>query len=264
MVLIYFTFSIIFILWNKVSYFLVLNGEVFTYFIKMLAMTIKIKRRRNEVLEQVLSLGVYSFPLIFVAAIFVGGVSAESASYQFQNFIPNRYIGTAVGVSVILELAPVIMCLLLAGRISSGIATQMASMKTNEEIDVLESFNFNHFEIYGMPKMWACILTFPILYYFFCLIALLVGGLQSYVFLDVSYEKYVYGLRVLFKPYFLFIGTVKVFSFAIVISVLGYYCGLKSSLGSKGIGLASMRAVVLASIGILIFDFVLNILMLDI
>jgi len=114
-------------------------------------------------LHQIMNIGVSSIPLIFVASVFTGAVTAESAEYQFRNFIPDRYIGTGVCLSVILELGPVLTGLVLAGRSSSAISAEIGSMREKEELDAMLVLNLDPLRYLAMPRILACIVMFPVL-----------------------------------------------------------------------------------------------------
>jgi phospholipid/cholesterol/gamma-HCH transport system permease protein len=214
-------------------------------------------------LQQIFYIGITSIPLIFVASVFTGAVAAESAAYQFRNFIPDRYIGTAVCMSVILELGPVLTGLVLSGRSSSAISAEIGSMKEKEELDAMSILDLNPLRYLAMPRFLTCIIMFPVLTVISCFLAILGGWLDSFLMFGITTSTYIYGLRFLFDPYFVLVGITKSFFFGGVVALMGYYHGLMADGGAKGVGQAAMKAVVSSSVLILFFDFLITYLMLS-
>lgn len=211
---------------------------------------------------QMMDLGVASLPLIFITALFIGMVAAVSAKYQFQNFVPLRYLGTAVTQMVFLELGPVLTALVMSGRIGSSIAAQIGTMKEKEEVDAYRVLDLDPLRYLAAPRVFAGIVMLPTLTLIACSLALFgawavaVGGLGVTSFTMIS------GMRLFFRSYVFLVCIVKGTVFGGLISILGYYHGIKSAGGARGVGEATMRSVVSSSVMILMFDFLITFLML--
>ncbi len=214
-------------------------------------------------MTQVMQIAISAFPLIFVTAFFTGAVAAESAAYQFRNLISDRYVGTAVCLSVILELGPVLTGLVLAGRTSSAIAAEIGSMKEKEELDAMSILNLDPLRYLAMPRMLTCVAMFPILNIIACFLAIIGGWVDAIIMMGLTTHTFIYGLRFLFDPYYFVVSLVKALVFGAIVALMGYFHGLTSGAGAKGVGQASMRAVVSASVLILIFDFFITYIMLS-
>ena len=221
-------------------------------------------RNPGITLQQVMDIGISSIPLIFVASIFTGAVTAESAAYQFRNFIPDRYIGTGVCISVILELGPVLTGLVLAGRSSSAISAEIGSMKEKEELDAMHVLNLDPLRYLAMPRVITCMIIFPVLTVISCFLAILGGWIDSIALLNLTTSTYIFGLRFLFDSYYVVVCLTKAIVFGVIVALMGYFHGLTSGPGAKGVGQATMKAVVSSSVLILIFDFIITYLMLAI
>lgn len=238
-------------------------GEVMILLFKIFWRIPRVVQNPNLTVEQIINIAVASFPLIFTAAFFTGAIAAESAKFQFRNFIPDRYIGTGVCLSVILELGPVLTGLVLAGRTSSAIAAEIGSMKEKEELDAMVVLNLDPLRYLAMPRILTCIAMFPILTIIADFLAIIGGWLDSVLLLGLTTSTYVFGLRFLFDPYYIVVGLTKSLVFGLIVALMGYYNGIRSGAGARGVGNATMTAVVSSSVGILIADFFISYIMLS-
>jgi len=174
-------------------------------------------------LEQMLMMGVASLPLVLFTSIFTGAVSAVQAAYQFQNYVPMRYLGTAVGKAVIIELGPVLTGLVVAGRVSSSIAAELGTMKVTEQIDALETMALDPVRFLAVPRYIAGFIMLPILTVFSDFVALIGGLIVSMLFIDISAYTFLNGVKLFFELSDVFIGLLKACVFGQVIAVVGCY-----------------------------------------
>jgi phospholipid/cholesterol/gamma-HCH transport system permease protein len=214
-------------------------------------------KRFHLIVEQMLYMGVNSLPLILVTSIFTGGVASVQAAYMFSDYVPMRYLGTAVGKSVIMELGPVLTALVVAGRVGASIAAELGTMKVTEQIDALETLALDPVKYLVTPRFVSGIIMLPVLTIFSDFIAILGGLLVSVVFLNVSSYTFLNGLKLFFHMRDLWAGLLKALVFGGIISLVGCYQGFKTEGGAEGVGRSTTRAVVLASVMILITDYIL-------
>jgi len=214
-------------------------------------------KKFHLIVEQMLFMGVNSLPLILVTSIFTGGVASVQAAYMFSDYVPMRYLGTAVGKSVIMELGPVLTALVVAGRVGASIAAELGTMKVTEQIDALETLALDPVKYLVVPRFVSGIIMLPVLTIFADFIAILGGLLVSVVFLNVSSYTFLNGLKLFFQMRDLWAGLFKAFVFGGIISLVGCYQGFKTEGGAEGVGRSTTRAVVLASVSILICDYIL-------
>lgn len=205
--------------------------------------------------EQMLIMGVNSLPLVCFTSIFTGAVSAVQAAYQFQNFIPMRYLGTAVGKAVIIELGPVLTALVVAGRVGASIAAELGTMKVTEQIDALETMALDPVRYLVVPRFLAGIIMLPVLTIISDLVAILGGLVVAVWFLNLTSYTFLNGVKLFFDLQDLFAGLVKSVSFGGIIAVVGCFQGFRTSGGAEGVGFSTTRAVVLSSILILLTDY---------
>jgi phospholipid/cholesterol/gamma-HCH transport system permease protein len=206
--------------------------------------------------EQMLLMGVNSLPLVALVSVFTGAVAAVQAVYQISDYVPMRYIGTAVGKAVMIELAPVLTALVVAGRVGAAIAAELGTMKVTEQIDALETLALDPVKYLVVPRFVAGLIMLPVLTIFADTIAILGGLGISTVSLHVSPHVFLDGLKSFFKMMDLTSGLLKAFVFGSIISIIGCYQGFKTTGGAEGVGRSTTRAVVISSALILISDYV--------
>lgn len=213
-------------------------------------------RQNRLIIEQMASLGVASLPLVLVTSCFTGGVAASQATYQFANIIPLTYLGLAVYKAVVIELGPVLTALVMAGRIGASIAAELGTMKTNEQIDAMECLALDPIRYLVLPRFLAGMLMLVVLTVFADLVAILGAWFVSVLFLDVSSNLFLSGLKLFFSAGDIFAGLLKASVFGGVITLMGCFHGMEAEGGAEGVGKATMKSVVSSCVLVLIFDFV--------
>ncbi len=209
-------------------------------------------------MREAVSMGVGSVLIVVIISVFVGAVSTVQTAYQlFDGLIPKSAIGNIVSASAILEFAPTITSLVLAGKIGSSIASQLGTMRVSEQIDALEVMGINSASFLILPKIIAAALVFPLLVIIACFLihvgGIFAGDLQGLV---TSYE-FAEGARGAYEGYQVFFMLVKSVTFGLLISAIGSFQGYRVSGGALEVGEASTRAVVQSCIAVLIADFLL-------
>lgn len=209
------------------------------------------------VTEQMLVMGVNSLPLVIFTSIFTGGVSAVQAAYQFSDYIPMRYLGTAVGKAVVIELGPVLTALVVVGRVGASITAELGTMKVTEQIDAMETLALDPVKYLVVPRFIAGFVMLPVLVIFSDFVAILGGLAVTVFFLGVSSYTFLNGLKMFFHLSDVFGGLLKAFVFGSIISIVGCYQGFRTEGGAEGVGRSTTRAVVLASVLVLISDYII-------
>src|SRR5437762_254887 len=128
-------------------------------------------RQFGRFIEQCYMIGYTTLPIVAILSFFIGSVLALQAGYSMQNFGAKQFIGSLVGLSMARELGPVMVAVLLAGRVGSAIAAELASMKVYQEVDALETMNIPPARMLVMPRLVAVLVMMPVL----AIIADLVG-----------------------------------------------------------------------------------------
>jgi phospholipid/cholesterol/gamma-HCH transport system permease protein len=217
-----------------------------------------------RIFEEADKLGVESLGIVTIVAIFVGAVTTVNTAYQLvSGLVPVSVIGSVVSDSTILELAPTITSLVLAGKIGSNIATELGTMRVSEQIDAMEVMGVNSAGYLIFPKIIAALIMLPALIVIAMFLGILGGYSVGYFTGIVPPEKFIEGARSSFRVFTFVFALIKTFTFAFLISSVSSYQGYNASGGSIEVGQASTRAVVYSSILVLLSDYLLAQLLLQ-
>lgn len=209
------------------------------------------------IVAQMYFMGVKSIWLVLVTSVFTGGVSAWQAGYQFKSYVPMRYLGGAVGKAVLIELAPVLTALVMAGRVGAGIAAELGSMKVTEQIDAMESMAVDPIRYLVMPRFLAGIIMLTVLTIVADFIAILGAMGVAVGFMEMPSETFMNGFRQFFLMSDFSAGLIKASGFGAIIAFMGCYFGFAAEGGAEGVGRSTTHAVVSAAVLILVADYVL-------
>jgi len=231
-------------------------GGLFLMGLHMVRVAPRIFSSPRLLTTQMLHMGVNSLPLIILVSVFTGSVAAWQAAYQFEGYVPMRYLGTAVGKAIIIELAPVLTALVVAGRVGASIAAELGTMRVTEQIDALEVMAIDPIRYLVLPRVIAGVIMIPILVIFADLVAILGALTVAVNMVNVSSETFLNGVKAFFYVSDLVAGLTKAAIFGFIISFIGCYQGFTTTGGAEGVGQSTMRAVVVSAVLILISDFV--------
>ncbi len=213
---------------------------------------------RNETLRQMHDIGVGSLVIISLIAVFIGAVSAIQFAYQLSSgLIPDYYIGYIVRDLSIIELAPTISALVLAGKVGSNMAAEIGGMRQKEHIDAMEIMGVNTVAYLILPKIIASMLMIPILVCIAAAVSMIGGYIASVPSGILADADYIRGLRSFFVPYNVLMMLIKAVVFAFIITTISCYQGYYVKGGSIELGQASTRAVVYSDVFILVADLVI-------
>jgi phospholipid/cholesterol/gamma-HCH transport system permease protein len=203
---------------------------------------------------QMRRLGVDSLPIGVLIAGFTGVVLALLASYSFTGAIPLYFVGTLVGKTITMELAPVLVGLALAGRVGANIAAELGTMRVTEQIDALESLAYDPHAYLVVPRVIAGVVMFPVVVGIAMIVGVGAGWLASLFLLDIASAEFVKGLRLFFDHFDVRYGLVKSGSFGLAVTLIGCVSGMRARGGAEGVGRAATNAVVYSSVMILVLD----------
>ena len=216
----------------------------------------------REGVRQLHDIGVGSLIIVMLISIFIGAVSAVQFAYQLDGtLVPNYYIGYVVRDLTIIELAPTITCLVLAGKVGSNMASEIGGMRQKEHIDAMEVMGVNTAAYLILPKLIAAIIAIPLLVALAAFLAIMGGYVASVPTDLVTHAEYIQGLRSFFVPYNVFMMFVKAVSFSIILTTVSCYQGYYVTGGAIELGKASTNAVVVSDILILLADYLIAIVM---
>jgi phospholipid/cholesterol/gamma-HCH transport system permease protein len=203
-------------------------------------------------------IGIGSLGIVSIISVFMGAVSAAQTAYQITSpLIPKTTLSQVVRDTVILEFAPTLVCIVLAGVVGSKIAGELGNMRVSEQIDALEIMGINTKSYLVMPKVLAALITIPLLVIIAMLLGIWGGRLASSLTGIVSTEIYDRGLVEGFSPFNVTFALAKAYTFSFIISSVPAFYGYNVKGGALEIGRASTTAVVTSCILILFADYIL-------
>ena len=209
-------------------------------------------------------LGMSSIPLVVFISLFMGAVLTIQTAINLDDpFIPDMYIGIAVREGIILEFAPTIVSLILAGKVGSNISSSLGTMRVTEQMDALQIMGINPASYLVLPKIGACLLFFPILVVFSIFMGLLGGYLAGDWLHLVNPDSFLMGYFDDFRPYYILYSLTKTTVFAFIISSISAWYGFNVRGGAVEVGKASTQAVVAMSFSIILFNYILTDVMLQ-
>lgn len=218
----------------------------------------------KEFMHQCSEVGIGSLGIVVIISFFMGAVSALQTAYQLTSpVIPKSTIAQIVRDTVILEFAPTLVCIVLAGVVGSKIASELGNMRVSEQIDALEIMGINTKTYLVLPKILAALMMIPLLIVLSMGLGILggrVAGTASGILAANVYDR---GLLESFVPFNVFFALIKGYTFSFIISSIPAYYGYHVQGGSLEIGRASTKAVVVSCVAILFADYILAALLLD-
>lgn len=210
--------------------------------------------RRGDSVRQAAVVGADGLPIVAVILFLVGGVSTLQAASQLRRFGANVLVADLLSIGITRELGPLMTAIVIAGRSGSAFAAEIASMKFNEEIDALRTMALDPLRLVAVPKMWAMLLTLPLLTIAADFVGLLGGTVTGVLSLDISPAAFAGRVQSALLLKDILTGLVKSVSFAWIITVVSVYRGLRAAGGAAGVGAATTSSVVSSIFAIIVLD----------
>jgi phospholipid/cholesterol/gamma-HCH transport system permease protein len=211
-------------------------------------------RYGQDTLDQMDEMGVGSLPIVLLSGFFIGAVMVLQTGSQFQRFGQVSLTGDIVSLALVRELGPSITGLLVAGRCSSGIASELGSMLVTEQVDAMRAMGTDPSRKLISPRVFAALLTVPLLTTISVFVGL-VGGMVASVF-SLRLDAITFWQRAvaILQLSDLMQGFTKSVVFAFILATVGCYKGLHVRGGTQGVGRATTQAVVISSVLIIVAD----------
>jgi len=217
----------------------------------------------REFMHQCSEIGIGSLGIVAIISVFIGAVSTIQTAYQLVSpLIPLLTIAQIVRDTVILEFAPTLVCIVLAGVAGSRIASELGNMRVSEQIDALEIMGINSRAYLILPKIVAALIMIPLLVVIAMVLGIWGGRLAGTMAGIIPANIYDKGLIEFFVPYNVYFALTKSYVFAFIISSIPAYYGYHVRGGALEIGRASTKAVVVSCVLILFADYILSALLL--
>ena len=210
------------------------------------------------VIQQIVAIGTESILLVSVTALATGSVMALQFGYGLSKFGGKLYVPKIVALAIFREMGPVFTSLLVAGRIGSGIASEVGSMKVTQQIDAIRALGTSPIKRIVVPRLVASLIALPILTLFADYIGLFGAMIVCLKDLSINTEFFIAKTIETLKMYDLLTGMAKTLVFAFFISIAACWKGLNTEGGTQGVGNSTTWVVVTSSIFIMISDFFLT------
>lgn len=217
--------------------------------------------RAKLFLEQMVFMGNKSLFIIILTSSFSGMVFAFQIYSGFTAFSVDSFVGPIVAIAVCKELAPVLSGLVVAGRCGAAMAAEIGTMKVTEQVDALEVMGVNSIQYLAVPKIFATIITMPMLTAIFMLIANTGSYLVGTKVLGIDEVMYFAKIGDFMKGTMIIEGLIKAAVFGYLIAIIGTYQGFAVKGGAEGVGKGTNLAVVWGMIVVLVVDFFLTALL---
>jgi len=242
---------------NRITHFLEAFGSGLIMTWRAFSMLPSAPRLLKRVAEQGFLIGYTSLPIVAILCFFIGAVLALQAGISLRDFGAKEFIGALVGASMARELAPVMVSIILAGRVGSAVTAELASMQVNSEIDALTTMNIPPERLLVLPRLLAVLIVMPVLTVLGNLIGWFGGAFVcEYVdFIGLSADSFFRNLQNFVTFGDVLDGLIKAQVFGLVVMIISCNTGLRTRGGPREIGLAVTKAVVLSLISILTLDF---------
>ena len=215
-------------------------------------------------LEECINIGIGSILLVAMVATFIGAVTTVQTAFNMVSaLIPNYVISQVVREMTVLELAPTIMAIIYAGKVGTGMAGGLGTMRITEQIDALEVMGINSISYLVLPKIIASMLMYPLLVIVAGVCALLGGYLVGTLTGIITPNDYVYGLRSSFNEFTVTFALIKSVVFAFLVASISSFKGYYTQGGALEVGISSTQAVTNSVIAVLMADYLLAQLLLS-
>jgi phospholipid/cholesterol/gamma-HCH transport system permease protein len=208
----------------------------------------------QDTLDQMDNIGVGSLPIVLLSGFFIGAVMVLQTGAQFIRFGQASLTGDIVSLALVRELGPSITGLLVAGRCSSGIASELGSMVVTEQVDAMRAMGTDPSRKLVTPRVLASLITVPLLTTISVFVGLLGGMVASVLSLRINATTFWERAIKILEFSDIMQGFMKTVVFAFLIATVGCYQGLNVKGGTQGVGRATTQAVVVASVLIIVSD----------
>jgi phospholipid/cholesterol/gamma-HCH transport system permease protein len=221
------------------------------------------RKQLQDIVDQVFYIGATSSLIVMIVGLFTGMVLGLQLFHTLIKFGSLGVLGSAVSLSLVRELGPVLTAIMITARAGSGMAAEIGILRISEQVDALYTMKVDPVRYLVSPRIAAAIISFPLLTAFFDLIGAIGGYLTGVLLLGTNGGIYVYDVHSSLDMVDIRGGFVKALVFAAIVSSVccfqGYFCHMRTDgYGAKSVGLATISAVVLSCVMILISDYVLT------
>ena len=233
-------------------------GEVCFFLWNSIVATVTPPYDYGLLMAQIHEIGFRSISIVVVSAMAIGMVMVVQMAWGFAWFGAKGLVGPVVTLSFVRELGQIITSLLVGGRVGSGITAEISSMKVTEQIDAIRTLGADPIRKLVSPRLMACIISFPLLAVISNLAGIGGAMIISQMELNVKPTLFIESIRGWVSLEDLMTGISKTLFFGIIVAITGCYVGMKAEGGTRGVGNATTKTVVISLFLIILFDFILS------
>lgn len=236
-------------------------GQVFELTVQAVKGIFQKPFEKRNFLQQLEEVGVNSLPVVSLTAAFGGLVFGLQTYLAFHRYIgpgSESQGGPIIAVGLCRELIPILVGLMVAGRVGSAMAAEIGTMKITEQIDALFSLGASPIKYLVVPRVLASLIMVPCLTLYGDVIGIFGGFIYNVYLMHVNQTLYVQNTLKYFEIWDVSVGLIKAVVFGLVIAIVGCWQGMATEGGAEGVGRATTKSVVVASISILILNFFLS------
>jgi phospholipid/cholesterol/gamma-HCH transport system permease protein len=233
-------------------------GAFIIFQLKLIPLYFTFPLRVRLTFSQIEAIGVGTFGVIFLTAMFTGMVEAIQLYQGFHQFGAEAFMGYTIFISITKELGPVFGALMLVSRAISAMAAELGTMRVTEQIDAIDTLGIDSRKYLIIPRIIATTISLPILVITFDFVANLSAYLISIYVLDVNPTEYKNTINQFLVFSDIYTGVIKAFIFGFLVSSIGTYIGYFTTKGARGVGIATTKAVVYSAIVIFISNYFLS------
>lgn len=208
----------------------------------------------GEWFRQMVRVGIDSIPVVFLTTMFTGMVMALQMWNGFHRVHAENFVGSAVALAMLRELSPVLVALMVTGRVGSSMAAEIGTMRVTEQIDALETLAYDPIAYLVVPRVIAALIMLPVLTILADAIGVGTAMFTAVTATDVTAAAFAEGLRLSFTPFQIVYSVIKAFIFGGAIAFFCSYEGYTANVGAEGVGRSTAQAVVVTSVAILVLD----------
>ena len=209
-------------------------------------------------LNQFVNIGFLSLPVVGLTAVFTGAALALQIYSGGTRFNAESVVPSIVAIGIFRELGPVLCGLIMAGRVASSISAEIGTMKVTEQIDAMYTLNTDPYNFLIIPRVLACVISLPLLTLIGDILGILGGFFVGVSTLGFNPANYLLNTVKFLEVADIISGLIKASFFGLIIGVLGTFHGLNTTVGARGVGKATISAVVWSSISVLAANYILT------
>lgn len=213
---------------------------------------------RNDLFRQLYATGIRTLPVVSVVSIFMGMILALQVGIELARFNQEIYLGAAVMLTLLREMAAFCCGICMAACVGSAISAEIGTMKVNDEIDALVIMGISPVRFLAAPRILALVLMAPVVAFYCCIMGTIGGGIVGATQLNVDFGQFMSSALWMADSKDLFVGIAKAAVFGLLVGDIAVCEGMGASLGATGVGKATQRAVIVSFLAILISGYMVS------